>query len=224
MQESWKRFEPNVVEFEATYRWLLQARREAAQLATTTRDPAWIVFGREIQAVQERFDADLLALSIKTAEVADKAIVSTLRSREFRPPTGERPGIKDVIESAPTVQGAFSMSEVEIAHIAKLDTAVGPGGAAYWQTQEFGSSHNVGRVIFGSFVGGPAGDSVPSQLMFRRHPVFQPGPGGFGTINRPILAKHFLRDGTAIAETFWLAGLKECVLRLVAGLKAISIP
>lgn len=224
MADAWQRFYVNVQEATALYQTFLQLRRQCAQVASATRDPQFLALERQIAAIQTQFSNELDAMAAKTALYADKAIVADLRGKLVRDPTGNRPGIEGSIWSTPVSTGPFSFGMVEVALIANLDATVGDvSGVPYWALQEFGSSAMLGRVIHGVFVGG-AGVSFPSQSEFRLHPAFVAGPGGWGTINQPIPAKHFLRDGTAEAWTYW-QGLKQAaVQRAASRLRALKFP
>jgi hypothetical protein len=223
MQDSWERFYVNPAELTKLYQELLTAQRAAAQAATTSRDPQFIAVARAIKLIQDEYAAELNMAASKTAIAADKAIVIALKAKMVRPPTGMRPGLADVIWSTPVQAGPFSFGEVEIAWLSKLEQAVGTSGEPYWRTQEYGYAGNIGRQIFGTFMGA-GGSSLPSQLEFRQHPIFMPGQGGPGTIDRPIPGKHFLKEGTAVAADLWLSLVRAATQRVVVKLRSISIP
>ena len=225
MADSWERFIVNITELRDLYDEILTVREQCAVLARTTRNTAWLTVGREVEQIQTNFARALDDIAKVTAVNAKKMIVAVLHQKTVRPPSGLQPRLQDLIWCTPVSTGPFSFGQVEIAWISKLDQAINPNGGRepYWRSQEFGSSHNVGRGIFGMF-DGPGGSSVPSPLEFRQHPIFLPGPGGPGTIKRPIPAKHFLRDGTDAAKAQWLAMVRVATQVAVSQIRALKLP
>lgn len=228
MADSWERFLVNIDEVRQIYDQILTIRETCAVIARETRNPEWIAVGQEVAKVQETFNASLNEVARLIALVATQEIKAILKEKTVRPPTGNRPGLQDLIYSVPVNTGNFSFGQVEIGWLSKLNQAINHKGGhlPYWRSQEFGSSHNIGRTIFGSFIGADGG-SPPDPSKFRQHPVFAMGTGvgaGPGTINRPIQAKHFLRDGTDVAKFQYLAMVRSVVQTAVAQISRIQFP
>lgn len=132
-------------------------------------------------------DLDLLA--VRCADLADRRIVQNIKASQLRPDTTHhRVHLKDVIESRPLpLPFSVPTAAVGIADIDKLKKRV------YWEAQEFGSTHNVGRELRGFF---QPGSSPAQQSEFRNHPAFRPTKGGPRMlIQRPIPERAFLRRG-----------------------------
>lgn len=163
---------------------------------------------------------------------AQQAVQRALKSSAKRPDTGiGGPHIHDLIRCRP-VKHAFPTGEVGIGDIAFLDRAVDPDyedAGPYWRAQEFGTTAHVGRSIYGYFYGaGWSSPAVPSTGQSGQ-PLFSPrrggvrgGKGGKGTIRRPIMARHFLRDGMRAAEGPWLAAIARSEARGIADYRAAA--
>lgn len=148
--------------------------------------------------------AGVAVAAIETAKAADSAIEHRIDITRKRPEAGawrgSRKRLNEGIRSEALGNGA-----VGVGAISDLDQVVGTDGRPYWRAQEEGTSANIGRILFGTFEGPGITPGPPNQAEFRVHPVFTPGDGlaaGSGTIRRPIPARHFLRDGAAIALLF----------------------
>lgn len=171
---------------------------EAAVLA---RDA---VIGTEVRAAVEEIIAaveqGVARVTIETIKVSETAIIEHIQRSRVRP---EISAFGFMVPKKKLEEGvkseALGLGGVGIGSIAEMDSVVGTDGRPFWRTQEYGSDHNVGRVVYGLFQPG----GVPaSQGEFRKHPVFEPGSGGAMIIRRPIPARHFMRDGAAEAEGF----------------------
>jgi hypothetical protein len=163
--------------------------------------------GAAAEALAALVERQVIETTVQTAKISEEAIREHIAKTRVRPdyenfggmfqgfsPGSGRKRLEDAIKS-----DALGLGAVGIASIEKLDTVVGLDGRPFWRTQEFGSTHNVGRVVYGLF---QPGGSLPSQQQFRQHPVFIAGQGGPMRIERPIPARHFLRDGAGVAEGF----------------------
>lgn len=159
------------------------------------------------QAVIGSVERNVNKAAIATAQMSEKAIIERINQTRVRPNYDTFGGMfADIAGSAGRKRleegiksDALGLGAVGIGSIAELDTVVGIDGRPFWRAQEYGSSHNVGRVVVGLF---QPGNSLPDPQLFRQHPVFIAGPGGPMHIQRPIPARHFLRDGAEAAASF----------------------
>lgn len=172
-------------------------------------------------AATVRAGANLAA--IETAKAADEAIRHRIDITRKRPESGAFAGarkrLNEGVHSEPLGDGG-----VGIGSIAALDSVVGSDGRPFWRAQEEGTSANVGRLIFGTFEGPGLTPSPPDSSLFRVHPVFTPGSGiaaGGGVIRRPIPARHFVRDGAAIATIFREDQFRTIELDAVGAIRAL---
>jgi hypothetical protein len=193
-----------------------------------------LLIARELPTGQGALVSDLMAAvqaevtgaAIQTARAADEAIRHRIALTRVRPRSpsfsgsdaftgggGGRKLLEDGIHSE-----SLGLGGVGIASIEELDTVVGKDGRPFWRTQEFGSTHNVGRVVLGFF---QPGSVAPDQSQFRRHPIFVAGPGVPMHIQRPIPARHFLRDGAAEAVLFREASFREIEVASVSEIRAL---
>lgn len=178
----------------------LELLAEAAALGSKL--PPEIGQSAEIEALSAMVERSVIDASVQTAKVSEEAIKQRIALTRVRPEAASFGGaaistgkkLEDAIHSEAIALGAIGIASVEV-----LDSVVGVDGRPFWRTQEYGSTHNVGRVVFGLF---QPGNSLPDQQSFRQHPVFVAGPGGPMHITRPIPARHFLRDGAVEAELF----------------------
>lgn len=148
------------------------------------------------------------AVEADTARYATKAIRNRVRATQRRPGGSGR--LAGGVVSRP-VPSPFPAGSVGIADIDVLDRRVVgaansgryPGTAGrqpYWQAQDEGSTHLVGRQMVGFFM---PGMSRPSPSRSRQHARFVTArAGGPMTVKRPIEARHFLRDGANDAEKY----------------------
>lgn len=155
-----------------------------------------------IESLIGTVDRQVTRITTETVKVADEAIRDKIERTRVRPRISSfgfmvpKKSLSEGVRSEVLGPGA-----VGIGSLGEMDTVVGTDGRPYWRTQEYGSDHNVGRIIYGLF---QPGGAAPSQEDFRKHPVFQPGAEGGGAmiIRRPIPARHFMRDGAGVAESF----------------------
>lgn len=183
--------------------------------------------GAAAEALAAVVERQVLDATIETAKVSEGLIRERIVKTRVRPsyesfggmfagvaPGGGRKRLEDAIKS-----DALGFGAVGIASIEELDTVVGLDGRPFWRTQEYGSTHNVGRVVMGLF---QPGNSLPNQQQFRQHPVFIAGPGGPMHIQRPINPRHFLRDGAAEAELFLARLYTDIQATAIAEMQAIK--
>lgn len=174
-----------------------------AEAAAIARD----LPGAEATAIAELIatvEAEVTVAGAATAKVADDAIRHRIDITRKRPEAGAYSGarkrLNEGVHSEALGEGAVGVGKID-----DLDSVVGRDGRPFWRAQEEGTSANIGRFIYGTFEGPGVPISPPDSSQFRVHPVFTPGGGlaaGGGYIRRPIPARHFLRDGTAIALIF----------------------
>lgn len=166
---------------------------EAAAFAR--RLPGGIDQAIAIEAIISATERNVSEAGIQAVKASEEAAIATLRRTRLRPEAGDigapRKRLEEGIQSE-----ILGLGAVGIGNIAELDTVVGTDGKPFWRAQEYGSDHNVGRVVFGLF---QPGDAPANQSEFRVHPVFVAGSGGPMVIRRPIPARHFLRAGTGAA-------------------------
>lgn len=167
-----------------------------------------------IDTLAATVERQVVEASVQTVKIADEAAREAIIRTRVRPnystfggmfeglaPGAGRKRLEDAIHSEP-----LGLGEVGIGSIQELDTVVGVDGRPFWRTQEYGSTHNVGRTVVGLF---QPGNSLPDQTMFRQHAVFIAGAGGPMNIQRPIPARHFLRSGAEAAEFFRERAFRE---------------
>jgi hypothetical protein len=165
-------------------------------VALARRIPGDVPQAAAIRAIISATERNVAEAGVAAVKASEDAAIETLARTKVRPESGDlgahRKRLAEGIQSEVLGLGAVGIGSIE-----ELDTVVGTDGRPFWRTQEYGSDHNVGRIVFGLF---QPGDSQPDQGEFRVHPVFVPGEGGAMIIRRPIPARHFLRAGTAAAS------------------------
>jgi hypothetical protein len=152
-----------------------------------------------VEAVVSLTRANVEAAGIAAVKASEEAALATFKRTRVRPEVSSfgfmvpRKRLEDSIRSQVIGLGAVGVGEIE-----ELDSVVGTDGRPFWRTQEYGSTHNVGRIIYGLF---QPGGAPPNEAEFRVHPVFVTGEVGSKRmkIRRPIPARHFLRAGQAAA-------------------------
>lgn len=204
----------------ATLETLAQIRR----VLLVERDPRAVVAAQLLVSL----DAELAALSLRTAGLADKAIRKRIATTQRRPATSHQHHLADLIKSEPMPLGS-----VAVARLDELNKAVNPESSSsksYWLTQEEGSKETgnqmIGRVLFGRFVG-PSHENRP--LAEYRGAAGAPGsefifggPGsGYGTISHEIEGRHFLRDGAEAAWNYYRTQIQEISTRYAAEVAAL---
>ena len=165
---------------------------EAAAFAR--RLPGGIDQSVAIEAIIASTERNVALAGVAAVKASEEAAIQTLRRTRVRPEAGDlrpRKRLEEGIRSE-----VLGLGAVGVGDISELDTVVGVDGRPFWRTQEYGSDHNVGRVVFGLF---QPGDVPANHEDFRVHPVFVAGEGGPMVIRRPIPARHFLRAGAGAA-------------------------
>lgn len=201
---------------------LLAGLELLAEAAVVARE----LSGAEAAAVTElaaTVRAGATVAAIETAKAADSAIRHRLDITRKRPEAGAFAGgrkrLNEGVHSEPLGDGAVGIGSIE-----DLDSVVGKDGRPFWRAQEEGTSANVGREIFGTFEGPGLTPAPPDDSLFRVHPIFTPGDGiaaGGGVIRRPIPARHFVRDGAAIAVIFREDQFRAIELDAVGAIRAL---
>jgi hypothetical protein len=179
----------------------------ASELASIRPDLTGKTQAQEIDALilatKQRVDGDARA----TALEADRLIRARIDATRVRPPTlgvkNSQTSLSGGVESRPVPSvlpggGAVGIAEIDRLVRATLRPSANSSTPYYWRAQEFGSDHNVGRVIMGVFQPGAA---APNAAQSRVHPVFETRGPGEGErypmrITRPIPERGFLREGS----------------------------
>lgn len=176
--------------------------REAAAFAR--RIPGAAAQAVAIEAIIALTERNVTEAGVAAVKASEQVAIETLKRTRLRPPApsftgsdavtgrGARKRLEDGIRSE-----VLGLGSVGVGAIDELDSVVGSDGRPFWRTQEHGSDHNVGRVVFGLF---QPGGAPASGDQFRVHPVFVAGSGRPMVIRRPIPARHFLRAGAGAAQ------------------------
>lgn len=188
-----------------------------SELSYQTRAIGLEKIAAPLRQMLEQLESDLAALGRVTAQTADVAIAERLRATRVRPETTKALHLEDLIVSL-----AFPRGSVKVALVDELNKATNAnsGYGPYWRAQEYGSeavgNSMVGRVLFGRFEG-PGHDEVPREEFAGGHGA--PGSefffgsdgqeAGLGTIGHEDQPRHFLEDGTAVAEAGYQAGITK---------------
>jgi hypothetical protein len=149
--------------------------------------------------------AGYAAQAERSSRKADAYIKDRIRLTQRRP-EGPAPHMRDHVISRPlptTVpSGAFGIADID-----ELDLVVNPNYrqfGPYWRSQEFGLPVGIGaradRPAPGYFQPGdarPNPDEYGRHAYFLQEPYFKGMPALVRT--RPLKARHFLRDGAALA-------------------------
>lgn len=197
---------------------LEEARKEALRHPIAAEGKARAA---AISLVISQVGADVEAASILAAQEAEALIVGRINATQKRPDPigGKVRRLRDAIvcRALPTV---IPGGGIGIGDLTNLNEVADAQGRAYWRAQEFGSTHLVGKTLYGFFQPGesPAG-AAPS----RTHPIFEVTQGGPPmTIENPIPEKAFLREGATLAEVFRQRQLGNAVSGGITELAAIT--
>lgn len=179
-----------------------------------------------IRTAYRRLVADLDGIAREIAVKAEQYIVQAEAGSRLRPnPTGDQePHLEDFLGRSaplPAVNGSVGINDESVLY----------DNVSWWWTQEEGYAGHVGRTIVGFFFdSGYSNPAAPDPARFREHPLFVPGgaqrstyadlgfDGGAGprggsgrrmTIENPIPARHFVRDGAEKAATEWHARIRR---------------
>lgn len=166
---------------------------------------------------------DLNVIASAMALLADKEIVAKISETRAtnRPPAFEMEGH---IHSQSTGLGFVAVALTE-----ELDKIVNPVGdyGTFWRAQEYGTGQTneggaiptqIGRVFLGAFEPSSTrpdleqaglGVGTDAKFISRRAQESSGGDQGFGTINEDLPARHFIRDGSAIAGVEYARRMAE---------------
>lgn len=176
---------------------LPEMRAAAYRVETRLRARGDPIAADAIKAAYTRLVVELELLSEQVAIRGTEILREHERNSRVRPDTlgGGGPRLGDSLEADPL--SALLPGSVGLANEDLLDHNV-----PWWSTNEEGSSARVGHVLYGVF---NPGESSPSHLSSREHPLFQPQSGsGSGLIRNPIPARRFVEHSIADVEVLWL--------------------
>jgi hypothetical protein len=173
------------------------------------------------QAVYRQLIRDFAKLSELSARESEKLIRERVNATQVRPKSNPRASrrIAPAVHSRPRPPVLLPGGEVDVGDLAALDlAAVDPkyrSSGEYWRAQEYGTHAHVGRLVRGFFTdsrGGGGARYAPDPSERRNHPYFDQVSAGSdgkypkGTpamlIERPIEARHFMRDGFNLTVTW----------------------
>lgn len=210
-----------------TYELLLTA----SELAASRRDPTGKLQAQQIDslilAIKRRVDRDAQA----TALEADRLIRRRIEATRVRPPTvgvkNSQTSLMGGVLSRPIPSilpggGAVGIADIEELVKATLRPSAGSKVPYYWRAQEFGSEHNVGRVLVGVF---QPGEAEPDGSQFRVHPVFETRSSGTRypmRIGKPIPERAFLREGAYDAYLYRRRRLEATEASAVGRMRQIA--
>lgn len=188
--------------------------------------------------------------SKRAREAIEKRIIATRKRPDTRAAPQMRrhvrarpiiiPGAKRLRTGSVGILDEDEMDKV----VNPLDPSAGP----YWLAQEYGTSAHLGRELWGVFTTSGFGDPTPPQSRYAGvpkppHPRFvsagagrgafsdlgfsggmgaQGGSGGGrGIIRNPLKARHFIRDGTTLAEIEWRRDMARAEAESLVSLERI---
>lgn len=161
------------------------------------------------------------AAELLVAQATDDFVKARIKATQVRPDSPRGPKLIGAIESRPIrfpVLPALAVGCVDIEMLSKATTRPG-ASKPYWRSQEYGSTHLVGRTLRGFF---QPGNARPSQSQFRQHPLFQTSSqGALMTIGRPIEERAFLRSGVMQGAIFRRRLWREIELQALKELRQI---
>lgn len=188
----------------ATYRNLVTAAEVALARPGGGARATSIAIDLLITDMQARVDA----AAAKAALTASSRAVAQVQATAVRPDTATAVSkgtkLASSISARPILLPGFTLrglGAVGVGNVGELEAGtINPfvnSDKGYWQAQEDGSSHLVGKTLYGVFM---PGDSQPSGALFRVHPVFEYRTKGSTprfkmVVNKPIQPRHFLKDG-----------------------------
>jgi hypothetical protein len=195
----------------------LELLSEASVLAARLGDDAQAI---AIDGIIGSVERNVGEIGVETVKVADRAIIDRIRITRVRPDAGSLGAVRPKRLEEGIHSEVLGLGAVGIASIDELETVVGTDGRPFWRAQEYGSTHNVGRVVIGIF---QPGGAMPDQQDFRKHPIFQVGGEGAGAmhIQRPIPARHFLRDGAAMGALYRERAFRDAEIGAITDIKAV---
>jgi hypothetical protein len=216
---------------------MVEALELMAAIAVEAERSAIPEIGPLLRQMLRELEGELVALSRRTAGLADNAIVRHIRATQVRPETTKSLHLEDCIVSVP-----FPFGTVKIALIDELEKATNPwSGGAYWRTQEYGSvavgNTMTGRVLYGRFAG-PSHDDVPRNAFaggggpgseflggtIAAMREFAGGDeGGYGTVEHEDQPRHFLQMGMDEAALAHGEAITQLSVRYAARIAALKI-
>lgn len=175
-----------------------------------------------IRAWEEARRAQLL-LAREMAAFATEELRRQERQTRVRPDTHGQGGPRlsdylraDIMPGQDLLPGA-----VGVANYDELDKNV-----PWWVTNEVGSTTQVGRRIFGLFMG-PDGAEPPDASASRVHPIFQPTParagGGPGLIQQGIPERRFIQRAVPVIDREWHMRFAAIKARLMEELRRAAV-
>jgi len=198
-----------------TYAHAIEVRRRYQGIA----HPEAKIKARMVGRLITDLNAEVRAGEVLVAGAAQKAVTARISATRKRP-VG-RNLLVNSIECRPIGTTPFHTGSVGIGDLSALDKAADQQGRPYWAAQEFGSEHLVGKTVYGFF---QPGGSAPNQSSFRAHPYFEVNNEGYGmVIQRPIVAKGFLRAGAADAESFRYRAMSRVARTTAAEIERILV-
>jgi hypothetical protein len=146
--------------------------------------------------------ADGIANIVSVA--SEVAIIGKIQDTQARnrPTTGE---METHIASTPGPFGTVHVGLTE--ELDKIVNPISPQWGQFWQAQEYGTTHQKGREIFGTFYESEEPPELAQQGLGKGHDIaFIPmgSAPGLGRIGVELPARHFLTDGTMAAGERYL--------------------
>jgi hypothetical protein len=160
-----------------------------------------------IAVIFDAFVTRIRKIAERTAELAEERIKDRIEATRVRPDTGRgRLKLKNMVRAEawdPT--GNIATGTVVIGIHEFLDRL------PYWRAQEWGFRYS--HTPKGFFAGpGYGGVFLPNPADFRLHPLFIPSSKGRAFQRAPVIgARHFMRDGTDAAVTYWRAETQAAI-------------
>lgn len=167
--------------------------------------------------VAAELEKKMIQGEIAVAEHTDVSVRERIKLTQKRPDAPQGASMIHGIESRPIKFDVplFAIGQVDIGILNKAATRPG-AQKPYWRSQEYGSSHIVGKRPRGYF---QPGSAPPDPGQFRVHPVFTAASGGPRMrIRRPIEERAFLRSGTMagaiLRRRLWTSIQKQTVAEM----------
>ncbi len=181
---------------------------EAISLASVLEADGAHAQASQVRAAYIQLLSTLNAIAVETANYASRAIKEAEATSRVRPDTGGGggPRLGDYVGASaplPAVEGSVGINDEDVLY----------SNVSWWWTNEEGYGGHIGREIRGLF---DPGHDAPSPAQFRVHPLFTPMHGGKGTIQNPIPARHFVRDGGQQAATRWHSQVQAAKRKFLA--------
>jgi hypothetical protein len=163
-------------------------------------------YARAVSAIASGLTDDLLEVSVQMASFASIKVIQKMFASQAsnRPHTG---AMETHVKSEPGPWGVVCVGLID-----ELEKIVNRRGAwgSFWMAQEFGTTHQEGRRLFGTFYEpGGGSEGTPPDENRNTDLAFVPfgSAPGWGRISRELPARHFLRDGALEAGETWKAAV-----------------